>query len=206
MVEPGRARVHRRPNSARFIRARADLQPAHIRRRRRTQGPRGGIQSPHRCPALRLRSHPGRAGTGATFVAFDLPTLASRDLRGLPQCKRRLRRLLAAASPPLALMPATARLPAPSVDARVRGRWRRAGGGQTPRARVRMRPRPIRCTRPLQQRSRLRTPLPRDPPRTTDVEELHRDRPGPSPMLRRSHAATPATSSDPGTPPVDVRP
>jgi hypothetical protein len=25
-------------------------------------------------------------------------------------------------------------------------------------------------------------------------------------MLRRSHAATPATSSDPGTPPVDVRP
>ena len=40
-------------------------------------------------------------------MAFDLFTLASRDLRGLPQCKRRLRRLLAAASPPLALMPAT---------------------------------------------------------------------------------------------------
>ena len=44
-------------------------------------------------------------------MAFDVFTWASRDLRGLPYRKRRrLRRLLAATSPPLALMPATREL------------------------------------------------------------------------------------------------
>jgi len=47
IVEPGRARVHRRRNSARFVRVRADLQPADVRRCRRTRGPRGGVQSTH---------------------------------------------------------------------------------------------------------------------------------------------------------------
>jgi ATP-dependent DNA ligase len=48
----------------------------------------------------------------ASFVAFDILTLAGRDLRGLPYRKRRnrLRRLLADAAPPLALMPATREL------------------------------------------------------------------------------------------------
>ena len=53
IVEPGRARVHRRRNSARFVRVRADLQPADVRRCRRTRGPRGGIQATHRCIAFR---------------------------------------------------------------------------------------------------------------------------------------------------------
>jgi hypothetical protein len=52
IVEPGRARVHHRPNSARFVRVRADLQPAHVRRCRRTRGLRGGVQSTHRCLAF----------------------------------------------------------------------------------------------------------------------------------------------------------
>jgi ATP dependent DNA ligase-like protein len=44
-----------------------------------------------------------------TFVAFDLLALAGRDLRGLPYRRRRkrLRRLLDGATPPLALTPAT---------------------------------------------------------------------------------------------------
>ena len=48
----------------------------------------------------------------ASFVVFDVLTLAGRDLRGLPYRKRRkrLRRLLADAAPPLALMPATREL------------------------------------------------------------------------------------------------
>jgi ATP-dependent DNA ligase len=48
----------------------------------------------------------------ASLVVFDVLTLAGRDLRGLPYRKRRkrLRRLLAAAEPPLALMPATREL------------------------------------------------------------------------------------------------
>ena len=48
----------------------------------------------------------------ASFVVFDVLTLAGRDLRGLPYRKRRkqLRRLLAETTPPLALMPATREL------------------------------------------------------------------------------------------------
>ena len=52
IVEPGRARVHRRRNSARFVRVRADLQPADVRRCRRTRRPRGGVQPTHRCLAF----------------------------------------------------------------------------------------------------------------------------------------------------------
>ena len=56
----------------------------------------------------------GRPGVAAatSFVAFDVLTVAGRDLRGLPYRKRRkrLRRLLADAAPPLALMPATREL------------------------------------------------------------------------------------------------
>jgi hypothetical protein len=50
-----------------------------------------------------------RARSGAvTFVLFDLLAVAGRDLRGLPYRTRRkrLRRLLASAAAPLALMPA----------------------------------------------------------------------------------------------------
>ena len=45
-------------------------------------------------------------------MVFDVLALAGRDLRGLPYRKRRkrLRRLLADAGPPLALMPATREL------------------------------------------------------------------------------------------------
>jgi ATP-dependent DNA ligase len=48
----------------------------------------------------------------ASFVAFDVLTLTGRGLRGLPYRKRRkrLRRLLGDAVPPLALMPATREL------------------------------------------------------------------------------------------------
>jgi ATP-dependent DNA ligase len=56
----------------------------------------------------RLTHRPGRMAA-ASYVVFDVLTVAGRDLRGLPCRKRRkkLRRLLAATEPPLALMPAT---------------------------------------------------------------------------------------------------
>jgi ATP-dependent DNA ligase len=59
----------------------------------------------------RLYGRPSIAAA-ASFVAFDILTVAGRDLRGLPYCKRRkrLRGLLAGAAPPLALMPATREL------------------------------------------------------------------------------------------------
>jgi ATP dependent DNA ligase-like protein len=68
-----------------------------------------------RCDFAALQQHMtrrARSVDAATFVAFDLLTLAGRDLRGLPYRKRRkrLRRLLAQAVPPLALMPATREL------------------------------------------------------------------------------------------------
>jgi len=63
--------------------------------------------------ALQHRIHRA-AGTGepCTFVAFDVLASAGRDLRGLPHRKRRkrLRRLLAQARRPLALMPSTREL------------------------------------------------------------------------------------------------
>ena len=56
----------------------------------------------------------GRPGVGgaASFVAFDVLTVAGRDLRSAPYRKRRtrLRKLLADVRPPLALMPATREL------------------------------------------------------------------------------------------------
>ena len=59
----------------------------------------------------RLSGRPSPA-TAASFVVFDALTVAGQDLRGLPYRKRRkqLRRLLADAAPPLALMPATREL------------------------------------------------------------------------------------------------
>ena len=59
----------------------------------------------------RLSGRPSLA-VAASFVAFDALTVAGRDLRGLPYRKRRkrLRRLLDNAVPPLALMPATREL------------------------------------------------------------------------------------------------
>jgi ATP-dependent DNA ligase len=59
----------------------------------------------------RVRSRPSVA-TPATLVVFDVLALAGQDLRRLPYRKRRkrLRRLLADATPPLALMPATGEL------------------------------------------------------------------------------------------------
>ena len=59
----------------------------------------------------RVGGRPGVAAA-ASFVAFDVLTVAGRDLRGLPYRKRRkrLRKLLADAKPPLALMPATREL------------------------------------------------------------------------------------------------
>jgi ATP-dependent DNA ligase len=48
----------------------------------------------------------------ASFVVFDVLAVDGRDLRGMPYRKRRkrLRRLLADARPPLMLMPATREL------------------------------------------------------------------------------------------------
>ena len=67
-----------------------------------------------RCDFAALQQHmTSRARSGpVTFVAFDLLAVAGRDLRGLPYRTRRkrLRRLLAQASAPLALMPATREL------------------------------------------------------------------------------------------------
>jgi ATP-dependent DNA ligase len=59
----------------------------------------------------RVSSRPSLA-VGASFVAFDVLAVAGRDLRSLPYRKRRkrLRRLLNDAAPPLALMPATGEL------------------------------------------------------------------------------------------------
>ena len=66
--------------------------------------------------ALLRRLHPAasriarlRAETPASFIAFDLPALGSRDLRDRPFAERRrlLAGLLAAARPPLLLTPAT---------------------------------------------------------------------------------------------------
>jgi ATP-dependent DNA ligase len=59
----------------------------------------------------RVSGRPSLA-VAASFVAFDALTIAGRDLRGLPYRKRRkrLRRLLGDAAPPLALMPATREL------------------------------------------------------------------------------------------------
>ena len=59
----------------------------------------------------RVCGRPGVAAA-ASFVAFDVLTVAGRDLRGLPYRKRRkrLRKLLADVGPPLALMPATREL------------------------------------------------------------------------------------------------
>ena len=55
---------------------------------------------------------PSRVAGAASYVVFDVLAVAGRDLRGLPYRKRRkrLRRLLADAGPPLALMPATREL------------------------------------------------------------------------------------------------
>jgi ATP-dependent DNA ligase len=54
-------------------------------------------------------TRPAHPPTTASYVIFDLLAVAGRDLRGLPYRKRRkrLRRLLTDAGPPLALMPAT---------------------------------------------------------------------------------------------------
>ena len=59
----------------------------------------------------RVGGRPGVAAA-ASFVAFDVLTVAGSDLRGLPYRKRRkrLRKLLADVGPPLALMPATREL------------------------------------------------------------------------------------------------
>jgi ATP-dependent DNA ligase len=56
----------------------------------------------------RLTRGPSRV-LAASYVVFDVLAVAGRDLRSLPYRKRRkrLRRLLADAGPPLALMPAT---------------------------------------------------------------------------------------------------
>ena len=86
IVEPGRAGVHRRRNSARFVRVRADLQPTHVRQCRRTRGLRAGVQSTHRCLAFHrvdgqvaLRSRRQRTLTPyfpeiTAAVAAQLPT------------------------------------------------------------------------------------------------------------------------------------
>jgi ATP-dependent DNA ligase len=59
----------------------------------------------------RIRSRPSVA-TPASLRVFDVLALAGQDLRSLAYRKRRkrLRRLLADATPPLALMPATREL------------------------------------------------------------------------------------------------
>jgi ATP-dependent DNA ligase len=59
----------------------------------------------------RVGGRPGVAAA-ASFVAFDVLAVAGRDLRSAPYRKRRkrLRKLLADAKPPLALMPATREL------------------------------------------------------------------------------------------------
>ena len=81
---------------------------------------------------------PGSA-VAASFVVFDVLALAGRDLRGLPYRKRRkrLRRLLADAAPPLALMPATRELAGAQAWMRdhIDG-GRRGRGRQAPRARL----------------------------------------------------------------------
>ena len=59
----------------------------------------------------RVASRPSLA-VAASLVVFDVLAVAGRDLRGLPYRRRRkrLRRLLDSAVPPLALMPATREL------------------------------------------------------------------------------------------------
>jgi ATP-dependent DNA ligase len=71
----------------------------------------------------RVSGRPSLA-VAASFVVFDVLTIDGRDVRGLPYRKRRkrLRRLLADARPPLMVMPATRQLVAARTWIRDHGR------------------------------------------------------------------------------------
>ena len=138
IVEPGRARVHRRRNSTRFVRVRADLQPGRrpttspYTRAERRSSVNSSVPGPPTALPPRASGHGGDV-RGVRSVHVGKPRSARSPL---PQAAA----AAASAGRDLAAVGADARHPRagrrPSVDARVRGRWRRAGGGQTPRARL----------------------------------------------------------------------